>query len=942
MTKTILTVILSCFALASNAQGQSADYKGAPWVKRVSRPYQLDRGLDGRHLSVWSSHGSYYKADKNAWLWQRPYLYCTTEDLLTQSFVNPFIIPMLEKAGAVVYTPKERDTQTHEVIVDNDTRSTNGLYIESGKWNDCGVGFSLKYGTFNDKTLPFNTGSVRSVSVNHDAEAIWLPEIPADGNYAVYVSYASLPSSIDDAHYIVHHAGSETEFHVNQQMGGGTWVYLGTFYFEAGKNQRNRVVLKSDSHLSDLSPDGTPYAVTADAVRFGGGMSQVERSKPEVTNSVVQKKVKRVVEGKTVEVTVADTVKTYKYGKGIKSGHPRFLEAARYNIQFSGLTDSLFNEYHSVNDYNDDLRARSHMINTLAGSSCYLPDTVGLGVPLELQFALHTDAGYRANDDLVGTLTIATGYDDYGCTTYRSGLTRKAATNLADHMLKGVSSDLSKLYNVEWPKRELRIQNYAETRMPLVPSTILELLSHQNYRDMTLAHDPNFKFMASRAIYKVLLREVYANHDLGEPVIAPLPVTAMSATLAPKQNYADEGPHAMVSVVVSWQPTLDPLEPSSKPTNYVLYMRRGNDDWDEGTLTDGQCKVQVNIKPGAHYQFRVAALNDGGESFPSSTVSFYAVEAKAREGADVESGSKYRSSKNSPTLLLVDGFDRVSGPARVFTNTKEGFDLNRDIGVAYGDNFSLAGRQTVFSREQGGKEGSAALGFCTNELVGKCIAGNHFDNVVLHARDILTVSQDYNIVSMSRAAFDQLSADDIERYAAIDFVGGLQADKSYNLKHYDLFTTQTRKLLAEYAKKGGRLFVSGAFLGEPAASQPAKAKKSVAENDSVFMAQVLHCDYRATINHRDRATFSGLGINIPVFNVPSATHYAVQESTVLEAVGKEAFPAFAYADAKASNGYSAGVAWPKGVVMGFPYECITDPNIRQQVMRGILLHLFPK
>ena len=58
---------------------------------------------------------------------QRPRLFCTTEDLFTQSFILPYVIPMLENAGANVYTPRERDTQKNEVIVDNDTR--NGSII---------------------------------------------------------------------------------------------------------------------------------------------------------------------------------------------------------------------------------------------------------------------------------------------------------------------------------------------------------------------------------------------------------------------------------------------------------------------------------------------------------------------------------------------------------------------------------------------------------------------------------------------------------------------------------------------------------------------------------------------------------------------------------------------------------------------------------------------
>ena len=70
-------------------------YHGAPWVERVQRPYSITQGMQKRHLAVWASHGRYYKNDKKEWTWQRPYLYCTTEDLFTQTIVSPFLIPML-------------------------------------------------------------------------------------------------------------------------------------------------------------------------------------------------------------------------------------------------------------------------------------------------------------------------------------------------------------------------------------------------------------------------------------------------------------------------------------------------------------------------------------------------------------------------------------------------------------------------------------------------------------------------------------------------------------------------------------------------------------------------------------------------------------------------------------------------------------------------------
>lgn len=40
---------------------QRIDYKGAPWVQNMSRPYLASKGLEGRHIALWQSHGKYYK-----------------------------------------------------------------------------------------------------------------------------------------------------------------------------------------------------------------------------------------------------------------------------------------------------------------------------------------------------------------------------------------------------------------------------------------------------------------------------------------------------------------------------------------------------------------------------------------------------------------------------------------------------------------------------------------------------------------------------------------------------------------------------------------------------------------------------------------------------------------------------------------------------------------
>ena len=53
---------------------------------------------------------------------------------------------------------------------------------------------------------------------------------------------------------------------------------------------------------------------------------------------------------------------------------------------------------------------------------------------------------------------------------------------------------MSRTFHINWAQREHWDRNYAETRMPEVPSAILETMSHQNFGDMRFGHDPLFMF----------------------------------------------------------------------------------------------------------------------------------------------------------------------------------------------------------------------------------------------------------------------------------------------------------------------------------------------------------------------------------------------------------------------------------------------------------------
>lgn len=832
------------------------DYKDKAWVKNISRPNEISRGLQDRHIAIWQSHGNYFKNDKNEWGWQRPRLFCTTEDLFTQSFVLPYVIPMLENAGAIVYTPRERDTQKNEIIVDNDTPNAS-LYLEVGSkkahWATAPIkGFAQKKAIYRDGENPFTDGTCRFIPTerkkkNKDqAFAEWVPTLPAKGEYAVYVSYRTLPNSVNDARYLVFHNGGVTEFKVNQKIGGGTWVYLGTFEFDKGNNDYGMVVLSNES-----SEHGV---VCADAVRFGGGMGNIERG------------------GKT-------------------SGLPRYLEGARYSAQWAGMPYEVYAGRKGENDYADDINTRSNTINYLSGGSVYNPQQPGLGIPLEMTMALHSDAGCSKTDELIGSLGIYT--TDFNNGKLNTGIDRYASRDLADILLTQIQKDIYSSYNLSWTRRSMWNRNYSETRLPATPSTIIELLSHQNFADMQLGHDPNFKFTVGRAIYKGILQFVAGQHDK-EYVVQPLPVSNFTIRFGKKKN----------TLELSWKGENDPQEPTAQPREYIVYTRIGYGGFDNGTLVS-KTSHTVKIEPGLVYSFKVTAVNRGGESFPSEIL------------------SAYKAKRERERVLIINGFDRVSGPAVINTFDKAGFDLKQDPGVPYLSNISFSGAQIGFDRAQAGKEGEGSLGYSGSELEGMKIAGNTFDYPFIHGKAIQAAGK-YSFVSCSDEAVENGTVT-LEDYPVVDYILGMEKEDPVHKVYYKTFSSAMQRIITSYCQSGGNLFVSGAYVG---------SDMSGTQGNREFTEKILKYGYQSSMTDKSSNHINGLGRTITIPRAPNETSYAVPAPDCIVPVDT-AFPVFTYVP----GNQSAGIAYKgnyRTFVLGFPFESIQSEADRATIMAGIL------
>ena len=427
-----------------------------------------------------------------------------------------------------------------------------------------------------------------------------------------------------------------------------------------------------------------------------------------------------------------------------------------------------------------------------------------------------------------------------------------------------------------------------------MPSAILETLSHQNFADMRMAQDPNFRFDLARSIYKVMLRYTARMH--GVPyVVQPLMPENVSVTLTTQGE-----------ALINWFAVEDPLEPSATPTSYILYTAKDDEGFDNGQwLNSPVTSATVKLEPGVLYSFRVAAVNAGGESFPSEVVSaLYNPSAKKK-------------------ILIVNGFHRLASPEVEDGLVSQGFHLEDDLGVSYGLTAGWRGYQKNFDRTKAGKEGPGGLGFTNDSLAGHFFAGNDFNYVRTHAKAIAAANR-YSIASCSSGALENGPVPAAD-YALIDLILGLERNDGYSLGQYKTFTPGLQDRLRTYTSQGGALLVSGSYIGRDMLSQ----------QDRQFLYQVLKCQYGGTnTDSLQSDTIQGLGLTFTFHRQPTHRHYAAQHPDNLFPVDP-AFAAMKYGDNQSACVAYSSVDY-RVLTMGFPFECICEEQRREAIMRGIL------
>lgn len=499
-------------------------------------------------------------------------------------------------AGATVVPVRPIGHQKNEVVIDQDDANVTF----TGTWGNSTntPAYQVAPGSA-AQTYRFATTTTGAAT----ATARYSPNIPEAGYYPVYAWVLDGSDRVNQL-YRVAHAGGVSESRVNHRRVGKGWVWLGSYWFEAGSQPNQYVEI---SNVEEVGDAGT--VVIADAVRFGNGMGSIARSTYGVSGFAREEEQLRYwAENAQAPASVYDS--SSSDANDNVGGAPRY--AAYMNREIEGaITDRVFISFHS------NATGVSGGVTYSGGADGLYNDENPGVTDSPNQFDLALLLGREINDDMWG-LSNSTGTDYfplYGDWTSTTGHT----------------------YSADFAYGELRWDSINNE----MDCTIIEVAFHDSTIDQLYLKDMLARRAIARSTCQGLIR--YFNQFGGGPLAMP----------------PDEPRNLRVLNAVNGQPDLvlnwtAPLQVASErpattpgniggdaPTGYKVYASSNGRDFQLlATLGNVTTYTTTGLANEATRYFYVTATNAGGESLPSNV-----------------SGGRVHSAR--PPVLIVDGFDRA-------------------------------------------------------------------------------------------------------------------------------------------------------------------------------------------------------------------------------------------------------------------------------------------
>ena len=508
---------------------------------------QCAGSLSGRIVFTCAGHGWAWNGEH--WTTGRGVGLEMNEDYGNLDQMN-FFVPYAFNAGATVVAFRPIGCQTNEVVLDNDS---HGVKF-SGKW-------------FNSRSSIFfgRAGAVpyrfALLDKTESATASYTPRIPAAGFYPVYTWVRHGPDRTSQLYRILH-TGGQTLVRVPHHMVGSGWVYLGTYYLEAGSDRKRGSVI-----VSNLQPSpGFGAVAVADAIRFGNGM------------------------GDTVPVPGA-SVSTY----------PREEEASWYWVLKSlgqGQTNVL--SARSSDQGTANVSAPPRMARAMNRPS------EGNNFK-RVYLGFHSNAGGgRGAIGLWNNPKLFPGTD----TPHQERLTAlvgaEVTTTLGGMTVPPLELPWFKRSTVTYARNDYAFGEINNRSIQgEFDATILEVAFHDSKDDAKLLRDPMVRDIVARCGYRALVR--YMNEFDGVPLqFLPEPPRNLRATSTPE------------GVSVAWD---EPADTGASPIeNYLVSRSENGYGFGNPVRVPGNQTSVTHLPRGKDVYFRVTAVNAGGESLPSTVV----------------------------------------------------------------------------------------------------------------------------------------------------------------------------------------------------------------------------------------------------------------------------------------------------------------------------------
>jgi uncharacterized lipoprotein YddW (UPF0748 family) len=399
---------------------------------------------------------------------------------------------------------------------------------------------------------------------------------------------------------------------------------------------------------------------------------------------------------------------------GGTSGQPRWEEAAKYWARTQGAPEQVY-------AYDATSRPR------------YAEWETAKGYPGEVENAVYVSWHTNGFD---GTLS---GTESYIHVTEPT----PGSAALQDWLHSELIADLRAAWDPGWVNRGQKSADYGELReLSTIPGVLLEIAFHDSPSDADALREPIFRQIAARAVYQGIVK--YHAERQGAPVhLLPEPPERLVArNTAPGE------------VTLTWAaPRCCDGMAGDAATEYKVYHSTRGRAFDNGVETDDLSLAVTGLSPGSLHFFRVTALNEGGESFPTPVV---AVRTPAN-GEPV-------------ALLVVDGFDRLDQTALI-------------------------------------PQSEAAFGGTARRMYLERM--NRYDYAVEHGQAL-----DACALAFDGAMNEAVEAGDLVlgRYAAVDWFVGEDSGADTAVDSAALSDVE-RALLASYLDGGGGLLISGSEIG---------------------------------------------------------------------------------------------------------------------------------